>query len=173
MLRFAQLHIQPREDAEDAVQEALAAALSAQADAAEVLEPRSYLFGILKHKITDRLRRKYRTEIAIDDLPVDALDDELFDARGHWLDGAAPAAWNAPDAQLQSDQFFAVVDACIHRLPAKVARVFSMKELLDCDAREVCDTLGLTQSDYWQCMSRARKQIQLCLTQTWFEGSRS
>jgi RNA polymerase sigma-70 factor (ECF subfamily) len=33
--------------------------------------------------------------------------------------------------------------------------------------------LGLTQADYWQCMSRARKQIQLCLDQHWFAGERT
>ena len=38
-------------------------------------------------------------------------------------------------------------------------------------AKEICQTLGLTKADYWQCMSRARKQIQLCLTQNWFEGA--
>ena len=58
----------------------------------------------------------------------------------------------------------------MNKLPDKVARVFSMKELLELEADEVCQTLGLSRSDYWQCMSRARKQIQLCLNQSWFEG---
>jgi RNA polymerase sigma-70 factor (ECF subfamily) len=46
-----------------------------------------------------------------------------------------------------------------------------MKEFLDCEPEEICATLGLTKSDYWQCLSRARKQIQICLNQSWFEGS--
>lgn len=174
MLRFAQLHIQPREDAEDAVQEALTAALAARPAAAEINDPRSYLFGILKHKITDRLRQRYRREQPISEL-AGARDDAefeaaLFDEKGHWHPGVAPSLWQSPDGTLASEQFFAVVDACVHKLPAKPARVFSMKELLECEAEEICATLGLTKADYWQCMSRARKQLQVCLTHNWFAG---
>ena len=168
MLRFAQLHIQPREEAEDAVQDALLAALGLMQSPED---PRRYLFGILKHKITDRLRQKYRH--GQHQLPADdeaALDDALFDERGHWRAGVPPATWHCPASQLQTEQFFKVVDACIDRLPTKTARVFSMKELLECDADEVCTALGLSKADYWQCMSRARKQIQMCLNQQWFEG---
>ena len=173
MLRFALLHLQPREEAEDAVQDCLLAALgpgAARAPAGDDL--RGYLFGVLKHKITDRLRQRYRHGSAPDPGPGDAdaapLDEALFDPRGRWATGMAPPAWASPEAALASDQFFAVVDACVDRLPRKVSQVFSMKELLDCDADEVCATLGLSRTDYWQCMSRARKQIQLCLTQRWF-----
>lgn len=172
MLRFALLHLQPREDAEDAVQEALTALLLADSDALTNSDPKRYLFGILKHKITDQLRRKYRPETSYSDAFSDDLNQILFNEGGHWTDGVAPAPWTCPQAQLQSQQFFAVVDICMHKLPAKPARVFSMKELLECDPPEICATLGLSQTDYWQCMSRARKQIQLCLDQHWFAGER-
>jgi len=172
MLRFAQLHLQPREDAEDAVQDALAAALGVRPDAVAEGDPRRYLFGILKNKITDRLRQKYRHESSSLENFDDDLDQILFDQRDHWHAGMAPAAWRTPEAHLESDQFFEVVDICVGKLPKKVARVFSMKELLDCEPEEVCGTLNLSKADYWQCMSRARKQIQLCLTQNWFEGAR-
>jgi RNA polymerase sigma-70 factor (ECF subfamily) len=171
MLRFAQLHIQPREDAEDAVQEALAAALTSRPASGDIADPRNYLFGILKHKITDRLRQRYRREQPVSELVSSDLDEALFDDKGHWHPGVEPSLWQSPEGLLQNDQFFAVVDACVHKLPAKPARVFSMKELLECEAEEICATLGLSKTDYWQCMSRARKQLQVCLTQNWFEGA--
>jgi RNA polymerase sigma-70 factor, ECF subfamily len=170
MLRFAQLHLQPREDAEDAVQDALLGVLTLPADRIPS-DPRRYLFGILKHKITDRLRQKYRHGPSVDATFTDELDAELFHEGGHWVASVAPTTWHSPESQLQSDQFFQVVDVCIDKLPAKPARVFSMKELLDCEPDEICDTLGLSKADYWQCMSRARKQIQLCLSQNWFDGA--
>lgn len=178
MLRFALLHIQPREDAEDAVQEALAAALAARptgaAGAADIADPRSYLFGILKHKVTDRLRQRYRREQPVSELAGERggadFDQALFDEKGHWHPGVEPALWQSPEGTLATGQFFAVVDACVHKLPAKPARVFSMKALLECEAEEICATLGLSKADYWQCMSRARKQLQICLTQNWFAG---
>jgi RNA polymerase sigma-70 factor (ECF subfamily) len=169
MLRFAQLHLQPREEAEDAVQDALAAMLAVKPESIAQLDPKPYLFGILKHKITDRLRRKYRADVSYDDALQDDLDTLLFDDRGHWAAGMAPAKWASPDEQLHTGQFFAVVDICMHKLPAKTARVFSMKAFLECEADEICAALSLSKADYWQCMSRARKQIQLCLTQNWFE----
>ena len=178
LLRFARLHLQPDEEAEDAVQDTLLAVLAAPAAA----PPRGggprqgdasgYLFGILKHKITDRLRARYRhgTPPAASATAggADALDAELFDSRGHWQTGAGPTLWHDPESQLQNSQFFAVLEACVSKLPPKPARVFSMKELLDCDADEICATLAITRADYWQCMSRARKQLQLCLGQNWF-----
>lgn len=170
MLRFALLHIQPREEAEDAVQDALAAIVGTDPATLAQTDLKRYLFGILKHKITDRLRGKYRPEVGYSEAFADDLDNVLFNARGHWVDGVAPSVWRTPEDRLHTDQFFAVVDICVQKLPPKTARVFSMKEFLECEADEVCDTLGLSKADYWQCMSRARKQIQLCLHQNWFEG---
>lgn len=178
LLRFARLHLQPDEEAEDAVQDTLLAVLAAPAAAPprgggpRQGDARGYLFGILKHKITDRLRARYRhgTPPAASATAggADALDAELFDSRGHWQTGAGPTLWHDPESQLQNSQFFAVLEACVSKLPPKPARVFSMKELLDCDADEICATLAITRTDYWQCMSRARKQLQLCLGQNWF-----
>lgn len=178
LLRFARLHLQPDEEAEDAVQDTLLAVLAAPAAAPprgggpRQGDARGYLFGILKHKITDRLRARYRhgTPPAASTTAggADTLDAELFDSRGHWQTGAGPALWHDPESQLQNSQFFAVLEACVSKLPPKPARVFSMKELLDCDADEICATLAITRADYWQCMSRARKQLQLCLGQNWF-----
>ena len=176
LLRFARLHLQPDEEAEDAVQDTLLAVLAAPAAAPprgggpRQGDARGYLFGILKHKITDRLRARHGTPPAASATAggADALDAELFDSRGHWQTGAGPALWHDPESQLQNSQFFAVLEACVSKLPPKPARVFSMKELLDCDADEICATLAITRADYWQCMSRARKQLQLCLGQNWF-----
>lgn len=169
MLRFARLHLSSHEDAEDAVQDTFAAALVTDPAILSGVDPRPYLFGILRNKVMDKLRRRYRAEITTDQ-PGDDLDALLFDGRDHWLSDVAPKAWATPDALLESDQFFRVVDICVNNLPAKPARVFSMKEFLECGAEEICEALGITRADYWQCLSRARKQIHLCLNERWFEG---
>lgn len=110
MLRFAQLHLQPRDEAEDAVQDALLAALRAPTEQGAQQDPRRYLFGILKHKITDRLRQRYRQQawVSIDD--GDDLDAVLFDPHDHWVGSVAPTAWRTPEAQLENEQFFAEPD---------------------------------------------------------------
>lgn len=170
MLRFALLHLQPREEAEDAVQDTLVALASASASASAQDDPRRYAFGILKNKITDRLRQRYRGGGPAARADVDDLDALLFEQDGHWAPGVAPTAWKTPEQSLHDEHFLAVVEQCVSKLPEKIARVFSMKTLLECEADEICQTLALSKDDYWQCMSRARKQLQLCLTQRWFEG---
>jgi len=162
MLRYARLHLHCAEDAEDAVQEALAALL-AQPPAQWPADPRPYLFGILKHKITDQLRDRGRHGEPQAPEEDDTLDQTLFNARGKWAAGQSVARWHLPDAQLHTAQFFALVEACTERLPPKPARVFSLRVLLEWEAEAICDTLGLSRADYWQCLSRARKQLQLCL----------
>lgn len=171
MLRFAYLHLSPREEAEDAVQDALLALWEIDPDKLRSAEPKRYLFGILKNKIMDRLRKRYSGKVSYcEAISHDLLDACLFDERSHWVEGVAPARWHRPDERMQTSQFFAVVDLCVNHLPTKLAQVFSMKEFLECEADEICTTLGLSKTDYWQCMSRARKQIQLCLNQEWFGG---
>lgn len=170
MLRFARLHLSSRDDAEDAVQDALTAALMADPATLGTVDPRAYLFGILRHKVMDRLRHRYRSEVPSGHV-TDDLDDLIFNERGHWLGGMAPTHWSTPEEHVESHQFFRVVDICINNLPAKPARIFSMKEFLECDADEICETLAITRADYWQSLSRARKQIHLCLNERWFGGS--
>lgn len=169
MLRFARLHLSSHDDAEDAVQDAFTAVLVADGATLAGADPRRYLFGILRNKVMDRLRRRYRAEVTTDQ-PEEDLDALLFDGRDHWLGGVAPARWESPDGLLESDHFFRVVDLCVENLPVKPARVFSMKEFLECDAAEICDTLAISKADYWQCLSRARKQLHLCLNERWFGG---
>lgn len=168
MFRFARLHIQPDEEAEDAVQDALFALVEHPEKIQQSNDIKRYLFGILKNKVTDRLRQKYRT-VQYDIVEQDDLEQLLFYDNGHWIKEMAPAYWNTPEDQLNSDLFFTVVDICVNDLPEKIARVFSMKEFLECEVSEICATLNLSQTDYWQCMSRARKRLQMCLNTRWFE----
>ena len=168
MFRFARLHLQPDEEAEDAVQDALFALVEHPEKITHAADVKHYLFGILKNKITDRLRHKYRTT-HYDIVEHDDLEHILFREDGRWVKELAPAYWSTPEDQLHSDAFFIVVDVCVNDLPTKIARVFSMKEFLECDVSEICATLNLSQSDYWQCMSRARKRLQICLNTRWFE----
>lgn len=169
MLRFAQRLLHPRDQAEDVVQETLLALLESANTLARAQDPRRYVFGVLRNKVADALRRRYRQADPGAE-PIEDLDDLLFDAHGAWREGSAPVSWNTPETRMQGDQFFAVVDLCVNHLPEKIARVFSLRMFLEFEADEVCGVLNLSKTDYWQCLSRARKQLQLCLHQRWFQG---
>lgn len=169
MLRFARLHLSHREDAEDCVQDTLLAywAKPNQFDGRASLK--TYLFGILKNKVVDKLRVRYRDKFETPDLGEDDFDN-WFTTTGAWHEEARFSTWAEPEGALATRQFLEVLDICLNHLPQKIAAVFSMKELMEMDSLEICQHLGVSKDLYWQCMSRARKSIQLCLTQRWFSG---
>ena len=91
LMRFA--HAQLRNDAwaEDAVSETLLAALAKPQAFAGQSQLKTWLVGILKHKLIDQIRRHSRevsTTTAEDNEDIDGL---LFDQTGHWRN--APAEW--------------------------------------------------------------------------------
>lgn len=165
LLRYASLQLRDRDAAEDAVQETLLAALASQATYGGRSSLRTWLTGILKHKIVDHLRRAGR-EAPLAGEEDTADFDALFDARGHWRE--APVAWVDPDASLEQRQFFAALEACLARLPAKTARTFLMREHLGCDTDEICKELGVTPTHCWVLLYRARMALRECLQTHWF-----
>ena len=168
LLRYASLQLRDAAAAEDAVQEALLAALAGEANFAGRSNLRTWLTGILKHKIVDTIRRQSRERPASDLEPEgDAGEfDALFDRRGHWQD--APAAWQQPEGSLQQKQFFAALEACLGALPERTARVFMMREHLGLETAEICKELGITATHCWVMLHRARMALRLCLETNWF-----
>lgn len=81
---------------------------------------------------------------------------------------ARPAAWEDPEAGLHSDQFFAIFDACLNRLPAQQGRVFMMREVVELATEEICDELGLTGGNIHVILYRARLALRACLRHRWF-----
>jgi RNA polymerase sigma-70 factor (ECF subfamily) len=161
LLRYASLQLRDRHAAEDAVQEALLAALAGEASFGGRSNLRTWLTGILKHKIVDAIRRMARDP---EPLPETAEFDALFDESGHWHE--PPAAW--PEGSLEQKQFFAALEECLARLPAKTAQAFMMREHLGFDTGEICQELGVTPTHCWVLLYRARMALRECLETRWF-----
>jgi RNA polymerase sigma-70 factor, ECF subfamily len=165
LMRYASLQLRDGHAAEDAVQETLLAALAGEAGFGGRASLRTWLTGILRHKIVDAIRRMSReTALAADD-PAAELE-ALFDARGHWLQ--APAAWSDPDASLEQAQFFAALEQCLARLPARTAQAFMMREHLGFATEEICKELAITPTHCWVLLHRARSALRECLDTNWF-----
>src|SRR4051812_6144315 len=161
LLRFASLQLRDSHAAEDAVQEALVAALAAEASFAGRSNLRTWLTGILKHKIVDAIRRRSRDP---EPMPDVAELDALFDETGHWDE--PPVAW--PENSLEQKQFFAVLEECLARLPAKTAQAFMMREHMGFDTDEICKELAVTPTHCWVLLYRARMALRECLQTNWF-----
>ena len=172
MLRFAQLQLRDGGAAEDAVQEALIAAMNHQSGFAGRSALKTWVFAILRNKIIDHLRKHAREVPACDLGPRGEEDgpdiEALFDRAGHWTEQDRPSAWADPELALSQKQFWAVFDACLNHLPAATARVFMMREFLELETAEICEQLQITTSNCWVILHRARAGLRRCLENNWF-----
>jgi len=169
MVRFATLQLSDASLAEDAVQEAFIGALRGSGSFAGRAAYRSWVFGILRHKIADQLRTQTRYAAApVEDAEPDPAPDGLFEPDGHWTKEAAPADWGDPHASLQDDQFWRVFEACLDHLPGQQARVFMMREFVELESPEICRAVGISTSNLNVSLHRARLRLRGCLEQHWF-----
>lgn len=168
LLRYATLQLRNPEAAEDAVQEALVAALAGEAGFAGRSNLRTWLTGILKHKIVDAVRKASReVPLAGDEADAELGEfDALFTDNGHWQE--RPPAWQNPDGALEQKQFFAALEECLRGLPERTARAFMMREHLGLETGEICQELEITSTHCWVLLYRARMALRMCLQTNWF-----
>jgi RNA polymerase sigma-70 factor (ECF subfamily) len=169
LMRFARLQLRNDTWAEDAVSETVLAALSKPQAFEARSQLKTWLVGILKHKIIDSMRQRQR-EVVLDygdeDDQADPLEYIAFTQDGHFAQ--TPAEWGNPEQDLQSRQFMAVLDACAQKLPAVQGRLFLMREWLELSSEEICKTLALTPTNLYVQLHRARLRLRECLELNWF-----
>ena len=167
LLRIARLQLRNDAWAEDVVSETLIAALEKSASFAGQSQFKTWVVGILKHKIIDQFRRTKR-EISTDEL-AEAMDtddvDELFAASGHRV--AEPQDWGDPEATLNQTQFLEVLQVCIDELPAALGRIFMMREWLEYETDQICKELGISSTNCFVMLYRARMRLRECMEINW------
>lgn len=166
LLKFARLQLRNAAWAEDAVSETLLAALEKPRAFEGRSQLKTWLIGILKHKLVDQIRRHGR-EISSSPDEGESIEDLLFQADGRWRE--APADWGNPEAQLHEAEFFRVLEACVDQLPGQQGRLFMMREWLELETEEICKQLGITPTNLWVMLHRARLRLRECLQQQWFQ----
>jgi len=168
LVRYARSQLRNDAWAEDAVSEAMLAALERPQSFAGQSQLKTWLVGILKHKVIDQLRRHSRECTILSDDDETAVDELLFKADGHWRE--APQDWGDPEQTLNQRQFFEVLEVCMEHLPATQGRVFMMREWLELGTDEICKELSITSTNLWVLLHRARLRLRDCLQQGWFSG---
>ena len=176
LLRVARMQLRDEALAEDVVQETLLAALSGSGFSGKS-SLRTWLTGILKHKIVDAIRKRQReptvasafgdieSELDIEDF------DGLFKDNGEW--NARLTDWGDPDAALNRRQFFEMMELCLEKLPPNTARVFMMREVMELETDEICKELAITANNLWVILYRARMSLRECVEQNWFADKRA
>ena len=169
LFRVARRQLRSDALAEDAVQETLLAALTAKTAYTGAASLRTWLTGILKHKIVDCIRCQAR-EVAV---PRDEEGDEdweaLFKADGHWQ--YPPQAWKSPESDAELAQLRVVLLECSDKLKPSMARVFSLREVVGMETEEICKELGISATNCWVLLHRARLFLRECLEINGFTGT--
>jgi RNA polymerase sigma-70 factor (ECF subfamily) len=173
LYRFALARLRDPHQAEDAVQETLLAAIQNQTYEGKSAA-RTWLTGILKHKIIDVMRRNSREQLTEDigenisqESSEDGIDD-FFDETGHWAE--RPQSWGKPEGELEQKQFLGILQKCMDKLPPKLAILFMMREVHENDNEEICKELNISATNAWVMLYRARLGLRKCVELHWLEN---
>lgn len=151
----------PRADAEEAVQDALVDFLSAL----ERFEGRStlktYLFGVLFHKCSER-RRKARREEATED--VEAAFDARFGYLGVWNSVPRGPEQEAADGELRE-----WLARCAEGLSVDQRAAFTLKAVEGRSTEEACKIVGVSATNFGVLLFRARNKLRECLEKKWMK----
>lgn len=173
LYKYALTRLRNDDLAQDAVQETFLAALKARHTFSGRSSEKTWLVGILKHKIIDTFRKRSR-EMSESDilLPFEREDlfrDESDEWSGHWKAEYQPADWgNTPLAATERNDFQRVFQSCFKKLPERTALAFAMKEIEDVECSEICIALDISESNLWVMLHRARMHLRRCLEVRWF-----
>lgn len=167
LYRFALARVRQADAAEDLVQEALLAALSARHAYRGRASERSWLTAILKRKVADWLRATVRRRARQEPLP-DRADDPHFTRRGTWR--AKPEDWSPddPGREMARGEFWAALTRCLDRLPGRLREAFVLRHVDEESVAALCRSLGATATNVGVMLHRARLRLWRCLTVHWF-----
>jgi len=167
LFRYAMLRLRNEELARDIVQETMLAGWKASQGFRADSSVRTWLVGILKHKITDYIRKQIRERRLMQHVESDPTS-EYFD--NHRRSQNASIRWNSnPETLVHDKQFLITLSGCVAKLSEQQQLVFTLRELNGEDTKSVCNTCGISSTNMHVIMHRARLMLRKCLKENWFE----
>jgi RNA polymerase sigma-70 factor, ECF subfamily len=165
LFNFAIGQVRDANIAEDLVQDTFLAAVKAQNSFGGKSTARTWLVGILRHKIYDHLRKTCR-ERAVRHDPTPMNDGESWEESALWLHEVA-AETQLPSRRIELDEFRTNLEEALGKLPPRIAQVFQLYQIEERPNREVCAQLHISESNLWVMLHRARKQLREHLDGWW------
>jgi RNA polymerase sigma-70 factor (TIGR02943 family) len=154
--------------AKDLVQDTFFAGLKSAKNFQGKASERTWLVSILKRKIIDHYR-KINSKKGQAEVRMSFYEDG--ENEGSWLEERVPQSWdNASEKKIENEELRNQLELCINKLPEKYAMVFRMKTLQEFETEEICKELGITSSNLWVIIHRARTQLRKCMEDNWFNN---
>ena len=179
LLRLARLHVPSQAVAEEVVQETWLGVLQGIGRFEGRSSLKTWLFQILLNRARTRGAREARS------VPFSALvnpdeeagesilDSSLFrpatdEWPGHWL--SAPQNWGpTAEEQLLSKEAQTYLAKAIEALPPTQRQVITLRDIEEWTSEEVCNSLGLSETNQRVLLHRARVKVRQALA-TYFAG---
>jgi RNA polymerase sigma-70 factor (TIGR02943 family) len=165
LVKWAIQRVSDRDLAKDLVQETFLAAFEQMEKFKGKSSPKTWLTGILKFKIADHFRMSYAR-------PTFSLpENAFFDAEENWKSAQIPQDFHLDEpAQLFNNvKFQSVFEDCLSKLSSVWHAAIKSKYLDEKDAQIICQELGISLTNYWQMVHRARLNLRKCLEINWFK----
>ena len=168
LYNYAIGRVNDRETAKDLVQETFLSGVKGRESFRGDASERTWLVAILKRKIIDHYR-KINSDKAKGEVRMSFY--EAGENKGSWIEQRVPQDWrNDPDSNLENEELQQALTYCIDSLPEKYRIVFMMKTIRKYDTKDICNELGITPSNLWVIIHRARTQLRSCIENKWFNN---
>lgn len=171
LFKYALARVSNEELARDIVQDTFVSALKAAKNFQGRSTEKTWLFSILRNKIIDtyRAKAKYK-EVSIDTSENSEAEDVFFNTSGSWKRNKKPQDWTVNlDSDIEQKEFYGVLNGCMGNLSNKQNAVFKMKYLDGMDSEDICKELGISSSNYWVLIHRAKLSLRDCMQHHWIK----
>lgn len=150
LLRVARSRVRDPHQAEEAVQETLLAALECAATFSGRATLRTWLTGILIHKIFDGFRHQSRFVSCDDEDLPEAVDDAT------------------PEDALRGSRLWKAFARTLEQMPRRQAEALVLREIHGASTGQACRELGVSEGNFWVLLHRAKARARGALADEGF-----
>ncbi len=163
---------QDKQTAEDLVQETFLSAYKSLSQFNNESAPKTWLIAILNRKIIDYYRTQAKSIVnnnQTNSFSLHDIEQQFFEDNGS-LKSFKTADWESNQTNdLDNPEFIKAFKKCMSKLPVQWQSSIKSKFILEKKSKDVCQELGITPSNYWQILHRAKLLLKQCLEHQWYK----
>lgn len=170
LVKIAVSKVNDYQVAEDLVQDTFVSAWKARHNFRGECSEKTYLCGILRNKIIDFYRAKGRKPTVIASQMRDGFSDDA-DEGSNWFDNYDNKSEVDPTLAASRGDFVNALERAVEKLPQKMRDAFNLWMIEDLTTSEVTQKLGISESNLWVSIHRAKKILRAELESDWANAS--